>query len=98
MSVSYPCTISDRHGLADGKAVELIQDKLIEALKLQISRNHSTEENLFGTTIVKLPQLRTLSVQHNEILQWYRNLWYKVKLPPLFSEIYDIPKQEEDSS
>ncbi|KAJ8299213.1 hypothetical protein KUTeg_023273 [Tegillarca granosa] len=89
---------ANRHGLADSKAVELIQDKLIEALKLQISRNHSTEENLFGTTIVKLPQLRTLSVQHNEILQWYRNLWYKVKLPPLFSEIYDIPKQEEDSS
>lgn len=87
---------ADRKGLENPKAVETIQDRLIEALKLQICRNHSTEENLFGTTIVKLPQLRTLGVQHDEILEWYRAQWNRVRLPPLFSEIYDISKHEED--
>ena len=89
--------ISDRRGLEDSRAVEQIQDRLIEALKLQICRNHSTEENLFGTTIVKLPQLRTLGVQHNEILEWYRAQWHRIRLPPLFSEIFDICKHEEDT-
>ncbi|XP_069133665.1 ecdysone-induced protein 78C-like isoform X2 [Argopecten irradians] len=87
----------DRRGLSDMKSVEKIQDKLIEALKLQICRNHSTEENLFGTTIVKLPQLRSLGSQHNDIIHWYRSQWQRIRLPPLFSEIYDIPKHADDS-
>ena len=76
------------------KAVETIQDKLIEALKLQLTRNHSTEENLFGTAIVKLSELRALGSHHNELLQYYRANWHRSKTPPLFSEIYDIPKNE----
>lgn len=84
----------DRHGISDMKAVETIQDKLIEALKLQVTRNHSTEENLFGTAIVKLSELRALGSHHNEILQYYRANWHRSKTPPLFSEIYDIPKNE----
>lgn len=84
----------DRHGISDMKAVETIQDKLIEALKLQVTRNHSTEENLFGTAIVKLSELRALGSHHNELLQYYRANWHISKTPPLFSEIYDIPKNE----
>ncbi|XP_052067616.1 ecdysone-induced protein 78C-like [Mytilus californianus] len=89
-------TTHDRRGLQGPKYVESIQDKLLEALKLQISRNHSTEENLFGNTIVKLPHLRTVGIQHNEILEWYRSHWEKVKLPLLFAEIYDIQKHEDE--
>ena len=85
---------SDRHGISDMKAVETIQDKLIEALKLQLTRNHSTEENLFGTAIVKLSELRALGSHHNELLQYYRANWHRSKTPPLFSEIYDIPKND----
>ena len=89
--------VSDRHALSDTKSVEKIQDKLIEALKLQVSRNHSTEENLFATIIMKLPELRTLGAQHNELLKWYRQQWGQVNLPPLFAEIFDIPKCEEET-
>lgn len=88
---------ADRQGLTDTKAVEKIQDKLIEALKLQISRNHSTEEHLYASTIMKLPELRTLGTWHNELLQWYRSQWKRLKVPPLYAEIYDIPKNEEDA-
>ncbi|XP_050408671.1 ecdysone-induced protein 78C [Patella vulgata] len=86
---------ADRSGLSDSKAVEKIQDKLIEALKLQVSRNHSTEESLFASIIMKFPELRTLGHQHNELLKWYRIQWSRVTLPPLFAEIYDIPKHDD---
>ena len=89
--------ISDRQALSDPQGVERIQDRLIEALRLQVSRNHSTEENLFATIIMKLPELRTLGSQHNEMLCWYRARWQRVELPPLFAEIYDIPKSIEDA-
>ncbi|XP_053384666.1 ecdysone-induced protein 78C-like [Mercenaria mercenaria] len=84
----------DRHGIRDMKAVENLWEKLIEALKLQLKRNHSTEENLFGTALVKLSELRTLGSHHNELLQYYRSHWHRCKIPPLFSEIYDIPKND----
>lgn len=84
----------DRHGIRDPKGVESLWDKLIEALKLQLKRNHSTEENLFGTALVKLSELRTLGSHHNELLQYYRSNWHRCKISPLFAEIYDIPKNE----
>lgn len=77
--------------------MEKIQDKLIEALKLQISRNHSTEPHLFANILMKLPELRMLGSKHADELQWIRQHWIKLRLPPLFAEIYDIPKCEDES-
>ncbi|XP_012935301.1 ecdysone-induced protein 78C [Aplysia californica] len=85
---------ADRQGLSDPQSVERIQDRLVEALKLQVSRNHSTEENLFAAVIMKLPELRTLGSQHHDLLRWYRMQWHRASLPPLFAEIYDIPKNQ----
>ncbi|GFO33841.1 nuclear hormone receptor e75 [Plakobranchus ocellatus] len=89
---------ADRQGLSDTSAVERIQDSLVEALTLQVSRNHSTEENLFAAVLMKLPELRTLGSQHNDLLRWYRLQWHRGNLPPLFAEIYDIPKNQTDST
>ena len=86
--------LSDRHGIRDAKSVEGMWEKLIEALKLQLKRNHSTEENLFGTALVKLSELRALGSHHNELLQYYRSNWHRCKISPLFAEIYDIPKND----
>lgn len=30
--------------------------------------------------------------KHNEVLNWYRMNWRRFQLPPLFAEIYDVPK------
>lgn len=86
---------SDRAGLNDPQAVEKIQDRLIEALKLQMSRNHTLEPQLFANVLMKLPELRSLGSHHNEHIQWFRSHWARLKLPPLFAEIYDIIKNEE---
>ena len=88
--------MSDRVGLSDKRTVERIQDRLIEALKLQISRNHALEPNLFASILMKIPELRTLGAKHTDQLAWYRKHWLRLGLPPLFAEIYDVPKMESD--
>lgn len=46
--------------------------------------------------LVKLTELRTLGAKHLTHLDWFRLNWNKLRLPPLFAEIFDIPKCEED--
>ncbi|XP_049813876.1 ecdysone-induced protein 78C [Schistocerca nitens] len=87
---------ADRTGITDIKAVEHHQDRLIDALKVQIGRNHASDPQLFASLLVKLPELRNLGVKHSTHLEWFRLNWTKLRLPPLFAEIFDIPKCEED--
>ena len=94
--LSVLACVADRTGLSDKRTVERIQDRLIEALKLQISRNHALEPNLFASILMKIPELRTLGAKHTDQLAWYRKHWLRLQLPPLFAEIYDVPKMEAD--
>ncbi|XP_022250728.1 ecdysone-induced protein 78C-like [Limulus polyphemus] len=87
---------SERLGIYDNKSIDQQQEKLMEALKLQIGRNHPSEQHLFPSLMIKLPELRALGGKHMEHLQWFRANWARLKLPPLFAEIFDIPKCEED--
>ncbi|KRZ33109.1 Nuclear hormone receptor E75 [Trichinella pseudospiralis] len=52
---------ADRVGLSDPKAVEKQQEKLIEALKLQLTRNHSSDPQALSSLILKLSELRSLN-------------------------------------
>ncbi|CAM1319498.1 Uncharacterised protein g7228 [Pycnogonum litorale] len=88
--------MSDRPGIYDQKAIEQQQDKLAEALKMQVARNHPSDAHLFSNVMVKIPELRALGNKHSDHLQWFRSNWMKLSLPPLFAEIFDIPKAEDD--
>lgn len=87
---------ADRPGITDVKLIEHHQDKLIEALKVQVGRNHASEPQLFSNLLIKLPELRNLGAKHTAHLDWFRINWSKLTLPPLFAEIFDIPKSEDD--
>lgn len=87
---------SERSGIYDHKAIEQSQEKLMEALKLQAGRNHPSELHLFPNLMMKLPELRALGAKHLDHLQWFRLNWSRLKLPPLYAEIFDIPKSEDD--
>ncbi|KAF5271030.1 hypothetical protein FQR65_LT05380 [Abscondita terminalis] len=87
---------ADRPGITDVKTIEHHQDKLIEALKVQVGRNHASEPQLFSNLLIKLPELRNLGAKHTSHLDWFRVNWTKLSLPPLFAEIFDIPKCEDD--
>ncbi|XP_057655843.1 ecdysone-induced protein 78C isoform X1 [Diorhabda carinulata] len=87
---------ADRPGVTDVKTIEHHQDKLIEALKVQVGRNHASEPQIFSNLLIKLPELRNLGAKHTTHLDWFRLNWTKLTLPPLFAEIFDIPKTEDD--
>ncbi|XP_023030338.1 ecdysone-induced protein 78C isoform X2 [Leptinotarsa decemlineata] len=87
---------ADRPGITDVKSIEHHQDKLIEALKVQVGRNHASEPQIFSNMLIKLPELRNLGAKHTAHLNWFRLNWTKLTLPPLFAEIFDIPKSEDD--
>lgn len=42
--------------------------------------------------MMKINELRGLGSSHSMHLQWFRSNWSRLKLPPLFAEIFDIPK------
>ena len=46
-----------------------------------------------------LNDLRRIGTFHGDILDWYRQHWNQlVCLPPLFAEIFDIPRSQEDEN
>jgi hypothetical protein len=46
-----------------------------------------------------LNDLRRIGIAHGEILDWFRQHWSKlVCVPPLFAEIFDIPRSIEDEN
>ena len=100
--------LSERPGLNDVKAIQRLQDRLLEALRVQASRaiangtgpndtsnNGSLASNISGLS-QRIPELKSLGARHANLLDWFRRNWTKLKLPPLFAEIFDIPKCEED--
>jgi hypothetical protein len=41
---------------------------------------------------------QALGLRHHELLGWCRTHWPRLVLPALFSEIFDIPKGEDDDT
>lgn len=91
--------LNERPGLNDVKAIQRLQDRLLEALRVQTARNGANpagNDALMGSLAQRIPELKSLGVRHANLLDWFRRNWTKLKLPPLFAEIFDIPKCEED--
>ena len=82
---------TERPGIYDVKTIDRSQKRLMEALKLQIGRNHPSESQTFQTVMMNIPELRNLGLKHADHLNWFRGNWTRLKLPPLFAEIFDIP-------
>jgi len=87
---------SERSGIYDTKAIDHNQEKLMEALKLQVGRNHPSDVHIYPTLMANISELRSLGSKHADHLQWFRANWTRLKLPPLFAEIFDIPKSEDE--
>lgn len=43
-------------------------------------------------------QARALGIQHYELIEWCRERWLTLALPALYSETFDIPKNEEEAA
>ena len=92
-------TSTDRPQIYDVKAINKIQETIIAALKFQINKHRENEgsQTTFQKLIMKLNELRAIGSSHSLHLQWFRTNWSRLKLPPLFAEIFDIPKMSSFS-
>lgn len=90
----------DRPGLTEQKLVMKTREKIAEALRVQIIRSRPNTANamqIMPALEAKIMELRSLGARHSHHLDWLRINWhYSSRLPPLFVEIFDIPKSEED--
>lgn len=60
---------SDRSGIQDLNAVEVLQDNLIRALRNLVMQNHGDDASTtFTKLLLKLPKLRSLNNLHSEEL------------------------------
>lgn len=63
----------------------------------KLLRNHASDPGLINAVLQKIVELRGLGHRHQSQLDWYRRRWsLLVHLPPLFAEMFDIPRSEED--
>lgn len=89
----------DRCGLSEQKTILRIRERIAEALRVQIVSTRPGSSNslqIMPTLEAKIPELKELGIKHSNHLDWLRTNWTAVRLPPLFAEIFDIPKCEED--
>lgn len=88
-----------RPGITEPKQILRTHERITEALRLQMvqTRSGSTASlQLMPALEAKITELKTLGVHHSSHLNWLRNNWTLLRLPPLFAEIFDIPKCDDD--
>ncbi|GAB0088278.1 Ecdysone-induced protein 78C [Sergentomyia squamirostris] len=87
----------DRPGVSEHRAISRTRDRISEALRVQIlSRRQDDTMKVIVELNDKITELRSLSAKHCVHLNWIKTNWSIMRLPPLFAEIFDIPKCEED--
>ncbi|XP_034551112.1 nuclear receptor subfamily 1, group D, member 4a [Notolabrus celidotus] len=63
---------ADRSGISDMRAVEQLQEGLIQALRSLITRRRPDDSTLFPKLLLRLPDLRTLNNLHSDKLLAFR--------------------------
>lgn len=87
----------------DLKKINALNADLIESLQFEINNRLKTPtagacmtnqdksaSDLLDKINVLLHELNALGMMHADVIQFYKSHKYKVKLPPLLSEIYEI--------
>lgn len=90
---------ADRPGITEQKQILRTRERIAEALRVQIIRSRPNAANalqIMPALESKIHELRALGIKHSSHLDWFRTNWSILRLPPLFAEIFDIPKCEED--
>lgn len=88
-----------RRGITEQKQISRTRERIAEALRVQIvqARSGSTASlQLMPALEAKIMELKALGAYHCKHLNWLRNNWTVIRLPPLFAEIFDIPKCDDE--
>lgn len=74
-------------------AVGTMYERLMDALRLQLSRSRSGDhQHVLESIFARVVELRHIGrEQRREVIQ-LASMWPQLHLPPLFAEMYDVPK------
>ncbi|XP_038216133.1 ecdysone-induced protein 78C isoform X2 [Zerene cesonia] len=87
----------DRCGLSERDRVETLVRNVNDAFIYVLSENGTPDVATRMEAFNSLAQeVRMLGDRHHDLLSWCRVNWRRLDLPALFSEIFDIPKNDED--
>ncbi|CAM9910968.1 unnamed protein product [Lampetra fluviatilis] len=78
----------DRPGLLDVGPVERMQERVLQALDLQLRRSHPESAFLFPKLLQKLSDLRQLVAEHAQMVHDIRRTEADTAMPPLLQEIF----------
>ncbi|EJD75201.1 nuclear receptor subfamily 1 group D member 1 [Loa loa] len=70
--------------------VLILRERVMYALKLQLSTERPAESELFHSLLVKRELLRSIAVRHQMALDWYRIHLDLIRLPQIFVDLYDL--------
>lgn len=81
--------VTDRHGLREPQRVELLQMKIITALRDHVTYNPEAQRkpHYFSRLLSKLPELRSLSIQGLQRI-FYLKVEDLAPAPPLLEAIF----------
>uniref|UniRef100_A0A2H1VAM1 SFRICE_024111 n=1 Tax=Spodoptera frugiperda TaxID=7108 RepID=A0A2H1VAM1_SPOFR len=93
-----------RAGLSAADRIQGLQNAMNDALQNIQAATHGGPEAValsqarYEAFAAARNEVRQLGFRHNVLLAWPREHWQRLLLPPLFSEIFDIPKRDEDAN
>ncbi|KAK2715697.1 hypothetical protein QYM36_010313 [Artemia franciscana] len=87
---------SERAGVTDVKAINATQERIQEALNFQLSRTHMSDSSIPLILMQRKHEVQSLNQRYCVLLDWFRSKWSRISLPPLYAEMFDIPRSEED--
>nr|AAF06997.1 nuclear hormone receptor [Onchocerca volvulus] len=68
----------------------ILRERVMYALKLQLSTERPAENELFHSLLVKRELLRSIAVRQQMALDWYRVHLDLIRLPQIFVDLYDL--------
>ncbi|XP_077993245.1 nuclear receptor ROR-alpha A-like [Glandiceps talaboti] len=78
----------DRPGLKDRRAVELLQEKILECFTKVLHRNHPKEPGLLAKVLMFMPTLRTISTSYAELMSRALRENPHLQFPALHVELF----------
>ncbi|KAL5110723.1 Ecdysone-induced protein 78C [Taenia crassiceps] len=91
-------TKPNRHGLSDTAKVVAMHEQFLAALSYQLEEKHESASDVMSKLTLATSRLAQLSESMHFTMSWFRSYWYRTRLSPLYSELYDIPQGGESTA
>ena len=78
--------------------IQKLNERLVSALKVEVSKRHPEDETLKAQLLEKIPTLHHLSVRHIDILNKFKLSNQGVEFPALHKELFSTEGQTGEAA